>query len=77
MESGGGQSQMQGGQEIEERPCPNIVPFLSFQYRAGPTKHTVNAIANNDRQHLRHIPPDCLEPPSMIFSMIFKLESKP
>lgn len=61
MDKGGGQSQIQGRQEVEEW-CPNFVPLFIFQYKPGPNIKSVDVIANPSKQYLIHIPPeDCLD----------------
>lgn len=52
-DKGGGQSQLQVGQEVLE--SPNLILFLNLQYKAGP--HTPNAetTANTTKQHLKQV----------------------
>lgn len=51
---GGGQSQMQGGQEaVVPR---SFIPFLNLQYRAGPHTPKADTTANTTKQHLKHAP---------------------
>lgn len=45
---------MQGGQEALE--LPNLIPFLNFQYRAGPHTPKADITANTTKQHLKHAP---------------------
>ncbi len=51
---GGGQSQMQGGQEGFE--APSFILFLNLQYRAGPHTAKADITANTTRQHLKQFP---------------------
>lgn len=53
-ERGGGQSQLQGGQE--DLLSPKLTPFLNLQNRAGPHTARAETTANITRQHLTQLP---------------------
>lgn len=53
-DKGGGQSQMQGGQEI--LGSPSLMVFLNLQYKAGPHTANADATANTTKQDLKQAP---------------------
>lgn len=53
-ERGGGQSQLQGGQE--DLLSRKLTPFLNLQNRAGPHTARAETTANITRQHLTQLP---------------------
>ncbi|CAK7338266.1 unnamed protein product [Dovyalis caffra] len=54
-DKGGGQSQMQGGQE-EALESENPIVFLNLQYKAGPHTPKAEMTANITKQHLKQAP---------------------
>lgn len=53
-ETGGGQSQLQGGHE--DLLPPKLIPFLNLQNRAGPHTAKAETTANITRQYLTQVP---------------------
>ena len=54
-DKGGGQSQMQGGQE-EVLESGNPTVFLNLQYKAGPHTPKAEITAKKTKQHLKQVP---------------------
>jgi len=54
-DKGGGQSQMQGGQE-EVLESGNPIVFLNLQYKAGPHTPKAEITAKKTKQHLKQVP---------------------
>lgn len=53
-DKGGGQSQIQGAQEVAE--SLNLMLFLNLQYKAGPHTHKAETTAKITRQDLTQLP---------------------
>jgi len=66
---------MQGGQEALE--LPSLIPFLNFQYRAGPHTPKADITANTTKQHLKHAPDRLVISLSLSFSLSEMVRSSP